>query len=249
MYLVVPNVIAEEEDVLAVDKPAGLIVHNDGRTEEPTLAEWLIEKYPAQKDVGEPWVSPQGRRIAVAGIVHRLDRTTSGVVLVAKNDAMFAYLRNEFKMRRVEKTYRAFVYGHMEKDEGRIVAEIMRSRQLADGLPRRWFARICDKTDKRAAVTEWRILQRFSDEGEPVSYLELQPKTGRTHQIRVHLASIGHPIVSDHLYAQGRPRLLGFSRPALHAHTISIVLSGERKTFTATMPDDFVSALSRVSMC
>jgi 23S rRNA pseudouridine1911/1915/1917 synthase len=230
-----PRIIAETNDVLAVDKPAGLIVHSDGRTEEPSLAEWLIEKYPVLADVGDPWVSPQGERVRVAGIVHRLDRTTSGVVLVAKTPTMFSYLKHEFKARRVEKTYHAFVYGHMKAPSGRIVAEIVRSSEK----PKRWYARPCEENDVRAAVTDWRVLRRLYDRAEPISELELSPKTGRTHQIRVHLASIGHPILSDHLYAPGRPKLLGFTRPALHAYSISITLRGKQETFIASLPAHF----------
>jgi 23S rRNA pseudouridine1911/1915/1917 synthase len=232
-----PQIIAETDEMIAVDKPAGLIVHSDGRTEEASLAEWLIAKYPMLADVGESWVSPQGESVRVAGIVHRLDRTTSGVVLVAKTQEMFAYLKNEFKERRVEKVYRAFVYGHPEKDSDRIVAEIMRSSEI----PKRWFARPCDESDKRAAITEWKVLRSFFDGTEQVSELELHPLTGRTHQLRVHLASIGHPILADHLYAQDRSPLLGFTRPALHAFSISIDVHGKREVFTAPLPSDFLA--------
>lgn len=232
-----PRIIAETNEIIAVDKPAGLIVHSDGRTVEPSLAEWLIKKNPQLADVGEPWVSPQGERVPVAGIVHRLDRTTSGVVLVAKTPALFAYLKNEFRERRVDKKYLAFVYGHMKEDSGRIVAEIMRSSEP----PKRWYARPCDESDVRAAITEWHVLKRFEADGEPVSYLELSPKTGRTHQLRVHLASIGHPVVADHLYAPECQPLLNFTRPALHAQSISLIVNGRRETFSAPLPSDFAA--------
>ena len=231
-----PQVISETEELLVLNKPASLIVHSDGRTKEASVAEWLLGKYPALKGVGEPWVSPQGERVLLPGIVHRLDRTTSGVLLIAKTDEMYAYLKNEFKERRVEKAYRAYVYGHMEKEEGRIIAEIMRSSES----PRRWYARACDESDKRAAITEWRLLEHLADAtGEAASYLEIHPKTGRTHQIRVHLASIGHPIVADHLYVPDRAAILGFQRPALHAYSISVIIDDEKKTFTAPLPPDF----------
>lgn len=215
-----------------LDKPAGLIVHRDGRTEERSVAQWLAEHYPALCGVGGEWVSPQGERIALNGLVHRLDRTTSGIVLAAKSDAAFQYLKNEFKERRVEKKYLAYVYGHMGAKEGEIVAEIMRTSEP----PKRWYARDCGRSDKRAAITHWRALKEGSDEnGEPYSLVELEPKTGRTHQLRVHLAHIGHPIVADHLYAPGKPAILGFSRPALHA--LSIRIAGQR--YEAPLPPDF----------
>jgi len=233
-----PEILADTDGMLAVNKPAGLIVHSDGRTEEPSLAEWLVERYPALADIGEPWVSPQGEKVRIGGLAHRLDRTTSGVILVAKTPEMFAYLKGEFKARHVGKTYRALAYGHMETDSGRIVAEIMRSGEP----PKKWYARPCDENDARAAITDWRVLERLESAGDPVSYLELSPQTGRTHQLRVHLASIGHPIVADHLYAPGRPSL-GFSRPMLHAYSLSVSFNGKRREFIAPLPDDFLRAL------
>lgn len=235
------HVIAETDELLVLNKPAGLITHGDGRTVEPSLAEWIAARYPSMAAVGEPWVSPQGESVPVSGLVHRLDRTTSGVLLAAKTDEAFAALRQAFKERRVEKTYRVFVYGHMELGAGRIVSEIARTTEP----PKRWYAKPCDETDVRAAITEWRVLERMSDlgTGEPVSYLEARPFTGRTHQIRVHLASIGNPIIADHLYAEGRPALLGFARPALHANAVSLELGGVRRDFTAPLPPDMVHAL------
>lgn len=236
-----PRVIAETDEILVLDKPAGLIVHSDGRTEEPSVADWILQNYPALEGVGEPWISPQGERVTLPGIVHRLDRTTSGVMLVAKTGAMYAYLKMEFKERRVEKIYRAYVYGRMGAEEadsnssrqGRIVAEIKRS----SNPPRRWYSRPCEENNVCAAITDWKLLKQLKD----AAYLEVRPRTGRTHQIRVHLASIGHPIVADHLYAADCPLLLGFTRPALHATSISVALDGKRETFQAPLPLDFRS--------
>lgn len=231
-----PRIIAETAEFLIVDKPAGLIVHSDGRTKEPSLAEWLLEKFSALAKVGEPWVSPQGETILLPGIVHRLDRTTSGIMLIAKTPEMYTHLKSEFQARRVEKAYRAYVYGHVEGEDGRIVAEIMRSKVP----PKKWYARPCEENDPRAAITEWRLVARGESSGEKYSYIDVYPKTGRTHQIRVHLASIGYPIIADHLYAADRPALFNFKRPALHAYVISFLLpSGEKVAYAAPMPSDF----------
>ncbi len=239
-----PSIIAETDELLVINKPAGLIVHSDGRTQEPSVADWILENYPELASVGEPWKSPQGERVLLPGIMHRLDRTTSGVMLIAKTPESYVYLKNEFKERRIEKTYRAFVYGHMEKKDGTIVAEIMRSKEV----PKRWYAKPTSERDIRAAITEWRLLERLEDPHtrEFVSYIEIRPRTGRTHQIRVHLASIGHPIVADHLYTLDKAPILGFTRPALHAYSISLVIGGNKETFTAPPPADFQSATLRI---
>lgn len=208
-----PRVIAQNEWLIAIDKPAGLIVHSDGRTEEPSLAEWIAEHFPALCGVGGFWVSPQGERIALNGLVHRLDRSTSGVVLAAKTSESFTYLKNEFKARRVQKTYVALLGGILAEESGTTVAEIMRSSEK----PKRWYARPCEASDPRAAITDWRVLKR----GSSMTLVEAYPKTGRTHQIRVHFSSIGHPLVGDYLYGgdvQTR------TMPALHACKVSLVL-------------------------
>lgn len=231
-----PRILGENEWLIAIDKPAGLIVHCDGRTVESSVADWLLEKYPTLNEVGEPWISPQGDIVLRPGLVQRLDRTTSGVMIVAMTPAAYTYFKKEFKERRVEKTYHAFVYGHPAKDAGRIVAEIDKG-----GTPKKWFAKDTTEDDVRAAITDWKVLKRFSAEGEEaVSLIEVKPATGRTHQLRVHLAHIGHPIVADHLYAGERAPLLGFTRPALHAFQISLTLpSGKGVTYEAPYPEDF----------
>ncbi len=273
-----PTIIAETPHLLALAKPARLITHRDGRNEEDSLAEWVGERYPALRDVGGAWVSPQGEAIALNGVVHRLDKQTSGVVLVAKDEETFSAMKGEFKARRGEKTYCAYVHGHTG-ERGEVIAEIARSSEA----PKRWFAKPCEKEHPRAAITEWKLMRHLiGEDGElehvrkppgralgavlfdggvaqtvkkyradaapcdpsvvvehaRVSLLEVQPKTGRTHQIRVHLSSIGHPVIGDHLYG-GRPVLLGFTRLALHASRIELTLHDERMIFEAPIPSDF----------
>ena len=262
--LSMPRVIAENEWLIAINKPAGLIAHSDGRTQEPSLAEWIGERYGALRGVGDDWISPQGEHVPLNGLVHRLDRSTSGVILAAQTPEAFEYLKREFKERRVEKKYLAWVcrepvsgfalrlasetnapqwvrmpgakrLGLELNEKGTIVAEIMRSSER----PKRWYARPCDESDPRAAITDWKLLKTK----DGASLLEISPKTGRTHQIRVHMASIGHPLVADHLYAPDRASILGFSRPALHAESISLMLpSGSKATYVAPLPPDFVRA-------
>lgn len=243
-----PQILYEDADVLVINKPAGLIVHSDGRTEEPSVAEWVLEHYPALASVGEPWTSPQGEVVPRPGIVHRLDRDTSGVMILAKTQEAYEFLKEQFQSRTTEKTYRAFVYGQPSSDRGTIEAEIVRIR----AIPPRWgVARAGEEKKHRAAVTDWRVLARAVDSqsNEKVALMEARPKTGRTHQIRVHFKHFGHPIVCDKLYAKGRPCILGFSRQALHAFSLSINLpSGERHAFEAPLPADFVSALAQAGI-
>lgn len=234
------DILFENDDVLVINKPAGLIVHSDGRTEELSVAEWVVSQYPSMAGVGEPWTSPQGEVIDRPGIVHRLDRTTSGVMILAKTHGAYLFLKEQFQSRSAEKEYRAFVYGHPKKDRGTIEAEIVRIRST----PPRWGVARADESKKhRAAITEWTVLARGSDADEKCALLAAFPKTGRTHQIRVHLKHLGHPIIADPLYAKGKPELLGLTRPALHAFRLSIELpSGGRQTFEAPLPDDFEEA-------
>lgn len=240
------EVLYEDADMLAINKPAGLIMHSDGRTEESSVAEWMTKHYPQAAEVGEPWVSPQGAVIGRPGIVHRLDRGTSGVVVLAKTPAAYEFLKAQFQARTAEKAYRALVYGQPGPDHGTIEAEIVRIRST----PPRWgVARAGEERTHRAAITLWQVLARATDpeSAEKVSYLEARPKTGRTHQIRVHLKHLGYPVICDPLYAKGRPCILGFVRPALHAYSLSLTLpSGEQRTFEAPLPADFVEALRRL---
>ncbi len=237
-----PTIVFENDELLVVDKPAGLIVHSDGRTVEPTLADWVLSHAPGTREVGEPWVSPQGEVVPRPGIVHRLDRTTSGVMVIAKTGEAYVALKEQFQERSVKKEYRAFVYGHPRAEEGQIEAEIVRIRST----PPRWgVARPHEEKKHRAALTEWHVIARGSDRttGTAVSSLTLVPHTGRTHQIRVHLKHLGNPVVCDPLYASGQPCLLGFARPALHAHRLTFTLpDGTRTLFEASLPSDFEQA-------
>jgi 23S rRNA pseudouridine1911/1915/1917 synthase len=196
------SVLYEDEDLVAVDKPAGMVVHAGAGVHTGTLVNALLHRFAALSGVGGP-LRP--------GIVHRLDRFTSGVLLVAKNDAAHRNLAAQFSGRRVEKVYLALVHGSVARETGRIERPIAR-----DPLHRtRMTARLAEG---RAAWSEYRVLRRFPR----FTFLEVHIGTGRTHQILVHLASIGHPVAGDTLY--GAPaRVEGMAplgRYFLHAHRI-----------------------------
>ncbi len=228
------QIIYEDSEVLVINKPSGLMVHGDGKSEELTLADWIAEKYPALIGVGEPQLDQKGNPILRPGIVHRLDRETSGVMVVAKTQESFLHLKKAFQNHEVQKEYLALVHGVVAKEEGVISAPIGRSR-----VSGRWSAvRPGPKT--REALTEYQVIERLNN----YSLLSVRPQTGRTHQIRVHLKSIGHAVVCDKLYAA---KLLcpvvTLSRLALHAHSLTLPLLGGTQTFEAPLPEDMQGAL------
>ncbi len=233
-------IIYEDEDLLAINKPAGLVVHYDGKTDEPSVVTWLLSKYPDMKNVGEPVTLSTGEVIDRPGIVHRIDRETSGVLLIAKNARSFLFFKQQFQDRNVRKTYLAFVYGEMKESEAIITKPIGRSkkdfRQFAVGREARGVL--------REAVTHYTVLDRGQVEGEGYSFVEVAPRTGRTHQIRVHFKSIHYPVVADKLYAPNRLRpALGFDRLALHASRIEVTsLTGQTLIIEAPLPADFKKA-------
>ena len=214
------EVLHEDPDVLAVNKPAGMVVHAGAGCRSGTLVNALVARFESLSGVGGD-LRP--------GIVHRLDRYTSGVILVARHDAAHRHLAGQFADRKVEKTYLALVHGVVNLDRGRIEKPIAR-----DPVRRvRMTARL---GRGRSALTEYRVLRRYRD----FTLLEVKIGTGRTHQIRVHLSGMGHPVVGDRLYGapakvEGREPL---GRFFLHAGRISFVgpSSGETVTVEARLP-------------
>lgn len=232
-----PDIIYEDADVLALNKPAGLMVHADGRSTEPTLVNWIEEHRPELIGIGEPQALQSGEVIDRSGIVHRLDRKTSGVIVLAKTKESFAALKQQFQGRSVKKTYNAFIYGIPKERAGTITLPIGKSA----GDFRLWSAERGARGELREAITEYRVLSA----GEEASFVEVQPKTGRTHQIRVHFKALQHPVVCDKRYAPKRPCILGFTRLALHARSIGLTTpSGATVLLEAELPEDFREALA-----
>ena len=232
------QILYEDTDIVAVAKPAGLITHSDGRTKEETAEDWFKKTY--EGGLASP--KPSG-----GGYVHRLDRDTSGVLIFAKNAIAYEFLRKAFHDRDIKKTYLAVVYGVPKTKSGMIDFDIGRSRQdfrLRSAQPKA-------KGRLRDALTRYEVIGKV--EGLPAgrqgySLMKLTPETGRTHQIRVHLKAIHHPIVCDPLYAPNHKPALGLERLALHASTLDTPLpSGGRTLITAPTPDDFAPALAHFS--
>lgn len=233
-----PSILFEDEALLVLAKPSGLVVHADGRTKEATLVDWLRERYPGLAEIGGEHTLDSGRYTERFGVLHRIDRETSGVILVAKTGEAFGFFQQQFLERTIVKVYDAIVWGTFTEKEGRIDLPIGRSRSDF----RRWSVPPDARGTLRVALTEWRV----STAGKGVTHLEVRPKTGRTHQIRVHMKAIGHTIVSDTRYG-GAPAL-GLTRLALHARAITItLLDGAPRTFAASLPEDMSRAITDLS--
>ncbi len=224
------RVLYEDVDVIAVDKPAGMVVHAGAGHATGTLVNALLHHFGTLSSVNGD-LRP--------GIVHRLDRDTSGVLLAARTDSAHQALAAQFRDRMIEKTYLALVHGHMKQPEGRIATPIARD-------PVRRTRMTAKLGSGRSASTEYRVLEELGS----LSFLEVQIGTGRTHQIRVHLASIGHPIAGDRLYGAPAaiPDLPALSRFFLHAYRLRFTSpsSGERITVESPLAPELTKFLESV---
>jgi len=238
-----PSVIYEDDNIIVINKPSHLSVHPNGREREYTLADWAVSYDPSLKKVGEPLVLDSGKKIWRPGIVHRLDRETSGVMVIARHQKAYRKLKRLFKDQEVEKWYHAVVYGKLNhKRYGEIDAPIGRSKND--------FRRRTTKTKHlrgkaRSAVTKYWPITATAD----ATLVRVKPETGRTHQIRVHMASINHPMVCDSLYAAHRACLFSLKRAALHAASLTLRMpDGGYKTFEAPYPNDFAQAVNQLGV-
>jgi len=238
-----PGIMYEDNDVLVINKPEGWMVHEDGKkSDAPIVVEWFLARVPTARGVGEVGYAQDGRALDRSGVVHRLDRETSGVLILAKTQDAHKFLKQQFKDRNVYKEYRAFVYGRIHDRWGTVNRPIGRStkdhrlRSAMKGA----------KGQLREAVTDFERIGLGEYEGESFSYLKLVPKTGRTHQLRVHLRALDRPIVNDALYGayvMEKSNNLGLNRMALHAHVLELALPiGHNERFIAPVPQVFEEA-------
>jgi len=225
------KIIYEDKDVLVVDKPAKIMVYSESPTEEETLVSLLLKKYPDLKNVGTP---PR------YGLVHRLDKDTSGVILVAKNNSILDFLQKQFQAKEIEKRYIGLVVGSMQDDQGRL--ETLMGRSPSNRLKQKVYLESDpDAAGKRKAITEYKVLERFGD----YTLLELFPKTGRTHQLRCHLAYLSHPIAGDELYGfKNQPTPPGLDRHFLHSNSVRFTSpDGETREIKSDLPDELNNIL------
>lgn len=230
--LIIP-ILFENEQFIVIDKPAGIQVHPSTNREEKILTDWIKMNYPEILTVGGDISRP--------GIVHRLDRDTSGILVIAKTDACFLALKEQFHERLTTKTYHALVYGNLPKQEDTISLPLVRKKDSLKRVPARKNANYSGKI--RDAVTEYRVIRSYPQ----FDFVEVTPKTGRTHQIRAHFAALRHPVAGDTLYMSKDEKSLTLQRPLrqlLHASRLSFDLFGEHHDFEAPLPEDFRNFLA-----
>jgi len=220
------NIIYEDKEILIVDKPAGLAVHAINKNDKrETLVSFLTNRFPGIKNVGENVLRP--------GIVHRLDKETSGLMVVALNNETFYELKKLFKERSIEKKYTALVSGIMEKDK-----DIIETGLVKIGTKTSIALR---GSNIKSAITEYKVLKRYKE----YTLVEIAPKTGRQHQIRVHFASINHPIACDKLYGRKAKKCPeGLDRHFLHASYLKFRLKHALMEFESKLPDDLAKTLT-----
>lgn len=225
---IIPNkeikieIIYQDENIIVVNKPDGIQVHPDSNEKNNTLVNGLINEFPEIINVGEDKNRP--------GIVHRLDKDTSGIIVVARNQRAFEELKRKFQNREIEKKYWAIVYG--KPDESGVIDKPL---ARATTYKKQVVAGKKTKTKIREAVTQYKVIKYADD----MTLVEVTPKTGRFHQIRVHMASIGHPVVGDKLYKLKKIANISVPRQLLHAKNIKFELFGKEFEFEADVPRDF----------
>ncbi len=220
------DIVYQDEDIAVIDKPKGMVVHPAAGNPDGTLVNAIMYHIKDLSGIGGE-VRP--------GIVHRIDRMTSGLLVIAKNDDAHIFLSNELKTHAVSRVYYALCDGNFREDSGTVDAPIARARNDRK--------RMAVDESGRSAITHWRVLERFGD----VTFLKVELETGRTHQIRVHMSYIKHPIVGDEVYGRAKNKL-GIVGQALHAGELRLThpRTGEAMTFTAPLPEEFQNALDKL---
>ena len=230
------KVVYEDRGLLVIDKPAGITVFSEKPTNEKTLIDLVLQEYPELKNIG---------RTPRYGMVHRLDKDTSGILLVAKNDETLEFLQKQFKTGQVVKKYLVLAAGKIKNDKG--VIETLMGRSSKNRKKQKvYLFQEPAVAGKRKSITEYKVLERFQN----YTLVEVAPKTGRKHQIRTHLAYLGHPIAGDKLYSfknQLCPEEL--NRQFLHASYLKIKLAGEEtKEFYSELPNELKKILQKLKI-
>lgn len=243
--------IFEDENLAVIDKLAGVLVHPANTNKHNTLVDFIVNKWPEIKQYN--WLDKTR-----PGIVHRLDKDTSGLILIAKNPQTWKFLQDQFRKHKVQKTYLALVFGKVEPKEGIIKTQISRDQKDRTTQKTTYFSYSWQKQNSRPTETHYKTLQYFTSyELRVTSYftlLELKPKTGRMHQLRIHCKYLGHPIIGDQKYftkdSKSISQKFNLSRQFLHAHRLAFKLtSGKTKTVESKLTNDLRNVLVKLKGC
>jgi 23S rRNA pseudouridine1911/1915/1917 synthase len=256
-----PQIVYEDDKLLVINKPSGLITHKKNAEDaQPSVVDWVIQNYPDLEKIGEPFIA-SGALVSRAGIVHRLDKDTSGLIIIAKNEAVFGYMKKQFQDHTIKKHYYALVFGRPKENSGIIDAPLGRI-----GMKRTTQMTGKKLIDGKESVTEYRTAKNFNK----FTLLDVSPKTGRTHQIRVHLKSINCPVAGDTVYMpigwsrlasrqsgtsqsrirdsqseSGQQMPPGLNRLFLHAYKLEFVApDGKALTLEADLPEDLQNVIN-----
>lgn len=258
------KIVYEDNDLVVVNKPSGLITHQKNLDDkQPSLVDWVTEKYPKLKDVGEPFIA-SGFEVPRCGIVHRLDKDTSGLIIIAKNETAFEYMKKQFQKHTIHKHYYALVFSRPKESYGVINEPLGRI-----GMKRTTKMIGKKMIDGKDSVTEYKTIKNY----DKFTLLDVSPKTGRTHQIRVHLKSVGCPVAGDIVYApkdwsrltyhqdgisqsrirdsqseSGQQKMPpGLNRLFLHAYKLEFKApDGKALTLEADLPEDLQNVLNKL---
>jgi len=230
-----PQILYENQNFLVINKPAGINTHPTFKNiNQPSIASWFILKYPQAKNVGEDPLRP--------GIVHRLDKDTSGALILTKNQKAFLYFKDLFLKKKIQKQYLVLVKGEMKKDQGVINFSLTRSR--SSGKRKIILSQKQTQKKVKTALTTYQVISIYKG----YTLLKVEPKTGRTHQIRIHLASIGFPVAGDSLYGVSPKNQFVFPRQMLHAQKIIFLApNDQRLSLEAPLPYDFQQVLKTIA--
>lgn len=232
-----PQIVYEDNDLIVINKPSGLITHPKNIDDkQSSLTDWVIANYPQLKDVGEPFIA-SGAPLPRCGIVHRLDKDTSGLIVIAKNQTAFEYMKKQFQNHTIHKYYYTLVFGRPKDSSGIINEPLGRI-----GMKRTTQMIGKKMIDGKDSVTEYKTLKNF----DKFTFLDISPKTGRTHQIRVHLKSIGCPVVGDIVYSpKGWQQPKDLNRLFLHAYKLELTTpSGKALTLETDLPEELQNIIN-----
>lgn len=234
-------ILFENTHTVVIDKPAGIMVHPDERQDEYTIADWMKETY------GVKGIGDEGRE----GIVHRLDRNTTGVIILAKDNIAFTTFKKQFREHTARKVYRAIVEGNIKHETGMISLPIARAKS---DFRKRTIVDMFSKDqrgEEREAITRYKVLARSTKDDKNYTYVECYPLTGRTHQIRAHFRGIRHPIIGDDLYGSVKGKDLA-PRSMLHAYSLTIETPEDKEgkkeiTVSSPIPKDMKDTLKELN--